>query len=159
MFHNELKTRTRTSYRHSRLHQTRWSDNDQYGHINNSVYQHYFDTIINAYLIQHCGLHPLTSPTIGLAVATSCQYFRPLSFPQPLDLRLRVSKLGTSSVTYEVGVFAADNAQTGPAAVGTFTHVFVDSKSRKSASMSPELRAGLERLLVRETEVPTSTRL
>jgi acyl-CoA thioester hydrolase len=126
----------------------RRSDNDQYGHINNSIYQHYFDTIINAYLIESCGLEPLTSPTIGLAVATSCQYFRPLSFPQQLELGLRVNTMGRSSVTYEVGIFAADDIEGGPAAVGTFTHVFVDSKSRKSASMSPDLRAGLQKLIV-----------
>ncbi|XP_061237029.1 uncharacterized protein LOC133226928 isoform X2 [Bos javanicus] len=31
--------------------QTRWQDNDQYGHVNNVVYYSYFDTIINQYLI------------------------------------------------------------------------------------------------------------
>ncbi|KAF8511324.1 thioesterase thiol ester dehydrase-isomerase [Gautieria morchelliformis] len=149
---DELKARTRASYPHFMLHQTRWSDNDQYGHLNNSIYQHYFDTVINAYLIQFCGLEPLTSRTIGLAVATSCQYFQPLSFPRQLYLGLAVNVLGRSSVTYEVGVFGADDSG-GPAAVGTFTHVFVDSKSRRPASMSPELRTGLEKLLVQRTAV------
>ncbi|XP_040494850.1 uncharacterized protein LOC103659348 [Ursus maritimus] len=32
--------------------QTRWQDNDQYGHVNNAVYYSYFDTIINHYLIR-----------------------------------------------------------------------------------------------------------
>ncbi|VTJ58677.1 Hypothetical predicted protein [Marmota monax] len=32
--------------------QTRWQDNDQYGHVNNVVYYSYFDTIINHYLIR-----------------------------------------------------------------------------------------------------------
>lgn len=137
----------------------RRSDNDQYGHINNSIYQHYFDTAINAYLIKFCGLKPLTSSTIGLAVATSCQYFRPLSFPQVLDLGLRVIKLGTSSVTYEIGVFVADLTLDGPAAVGTFTHVFVDSKTRKSVAMSSELRAGLQKLIVTEEACLPVTRL
>ncbi|KIJ37074.1 hypothetical protein M422DRAFT_50698 [Sphaerobolus stellatus SS14] len=146
---NELKNRKRTSYPHLISHQTRWSDNDQYGHVNNSIYQHYFDTVINAYLIQHCGLRPLESSSIGLAVSTSCQYFRPVSFPDGLDLGLRVNKLGKSSVTYEVAVFQSGDVEAGPAAVGTFTHVFVNSQSRKSQSIPPQLRAGLERLLVK----------
>lgn len=135
------------------------SDNDQYGHINNSLYQHYFDTIINAYLIERCGLVPQTSPTIGLAVATSCQYFRPLSFPQRLFLGLRVNKLGTKSVTYEIGVFEAGDHLAGPAAIGSFTHVFVDRKSRKATSMTPEIRTGLARLLVPEDGTHENSKL
>ncbi|XP_078289479.1 uncharacterized protein LOC144612948 [Panthera onca] len=32
--------------------QTRWQDNDQYGHVNNAVYYSYFDIIISHYLIR-----------------------------------------------------------------------------------------------------------
>ncbi|KAJ3559645.1 hypothetical protein NM688_g216 [Phlebia brevispora] len=81
------------------------SDNDQYAHINNSVYYHLFDSVVNTYLIKHCGLAPPDSPLIGLVVSSYCNFFSPLSFPAVLDLGLRVTKLGTSSVTYEVGVF------------------------------------------------------
>ncbi|GJJ14607.1 hypothetical protein Clacol_008873 [Clathrus columnatus] len=156
---SNLKSRKRVDYPYFMSHQTRWSDNDQYGHINNSIYQHYYDTIINAYLIKFCGLDPLTSPTIGLAIATSSQYFKPLSFPQKLDLGLRVNKLGTSSVTYEIGVFLADPPLEGPAAVGTFTHVFVDRNSRKSVAMSYDLRVGLEKLIVTEEASSPGTKL
>jgi len=93
-------------------------------------------------------------------VSTACQYFRPVSFPEGLDLGLRVNKLGKSSVTYEVAVFqAGGDLQAGPAAVGTFTHVFVDSKSRKSCTMPPQLRDGLERLLVKETKAGAVSKL
>ncbi|KAF8635689.1 hypothetical protein AX15_000314 [Amanita polypyramis BW_CC] len=138
------------------------SDNDQYSHINNSVYYHLFDSVINTYLIEHCGLSPTSSELIGLVVTSYCnvgrryllflsltlhhQFFRPLSFPQVLDLGLRVNKLGNSSVGYEVGVFG--QGQDEPAAVGGYTHVFVDSKTRRSARMSDGLQSGLEKLLV-----------
>ena len=36
--------------------QTRWLDNDQYGHINNAVYHAMFDSVINIYLIRNLGL-------------------------------------------------------------------------------------------------------
>ena len=30
--------------------ETRWSDNDQYGHLNNAVYYQLFDTAVNRFL-------------------------------------------------------------------------------------------------------------
>ncbi|KAG5645813.1 hypothetical protein DXG03_005154 [Asterophora parasitica] len=120
------------------------SDNDQYSHINNSIYYHLFDSIVNTYLIENCGLRPNKSPLIGLVVSSFCQFFAPLSFPQVLELGLRVNKLGTSSVTYEVGVF--EEGRETAAAVGGYTHVFVDSESRKSTAMCEETKAGLGKI-------------
>ncbi|KAF7980769.1 hypothetical protein HWV62_36819 [Athelia sp. TMB] len=142
----ELKARTRQDYVYFLSYRTRWSDNDQYSHMNNSIYYHLFDSIVNAYLIENCGLAPPDSPLIGLVVSSFCQYFAPLAFPQVLELGLKVTKLGKSSVTYEVGVF--EEGKKAPAAVGGYTHVFVDNKSRKSATIGHEARAGLEKLAI-----------
>ncbi|KAF8061477.1 thioesterase thiol ester dehydrase-isomerase [Lyophyllum atratum] len=141
----DLRTRRRSDYVYLLSYRTRWSDNDQYSHVNNSIYYHLFDSIVNTYLIEHCGLQPNKSPLIGLVVTSFCQFFAPLSFPQVLNLGLRVNKLGSSSVTYEVGVF--EEGKDSPAAVGGYTHVFVESQSRKSTAMSAETKAGLQRLL------------
>jgi acyl-CoA thioester hydrolase len=73
------------------------------------------------------------------------EFFAPLSFPQVVDLGLRVNKLGNSSVMYEVGVFA--EGQDEPAAVGGYTHVFVERVERKSAPMAVGTRDGLNKLL------------
>ena len=127
----------------------RRSDNDQYAHVNNSVYYHLFDSIVNTYLIEHCGLAPPNSALIGLVVSSYCNFFSPLSFPAVLELGLRVNKLGKSSVTYEIGVFQEDVESVS--AVGGYTHVFVENKSRKSSTIDDRTRAGLERL-----EVPKS---
>ncbi|KAG6909447.1 hypothetical protein DXG01_000432 [Tephrocybe rancida] len=139
-----LKERHRSDYVYFLPYRTRWSDNDQYSHINNSIYYHLFDSIVNTYLIDNCGLRPNKSPQIGLVVSSFCEFFAPLSFPQVLDLGLRVSKLGKSSVTYEVGVF--EEGKDAPAAVGGYTHVFVDSETRKSTAMGIETKIGLEKL-------------
>ncbi|PPQ79401.1 hypothetical protein CVT25_002671 [Psilocybe cyanescens] len=139
------KSRTRSDYAFFLSYRTRWSDNDQYSHINNSIYYHLFDSIVNAYLIEKCGLDPASSPLIGLVVFSYCNFFSPLSFPQVLDLGLRVNKLGNSSVSYEVGVF--EEGKDAPAAVGGYTHVFVGSVSRKSAPMAKETKEGLGKLL------------
>ncbi|PFH53492.1 hypothetical protein AMATHDRAFT_137266 [Amanita thiersii Skay4041] len=139
-----LRARRRSDYFYFLSHSTRWSDNDQYSHVNNSVYYHLFDSIVNTYLIEHCGLSPKSSNLIGLVVTSYCNFFRPLSFPQVLELGLRVNNIGNSSVAYEVGVFEQGSKE--PAAVGGYTHVFVESTSRKSASMSNNLKEGLMKL-------------
>ena len=98
----------------------------------------------NAYLIQHCGLFPTTSKQIGLVVSSWCHFFSPISFPAVLNLGLRVSKLGNSSVAYEVAVF--EEGHDVPSAVGGYTHVFVDSVTRKSVPMDQSVRSGLSGL-------------
>ncbi|CAA7264884.1 unnamed protein product [Cyclocybe aegerita] len=142
---SDLKARKRSDYDYFLTYRTRWSDNDQYSHVNNSIYYHLFDSVVNTYLIEHCGQDPATSPLIGLVVSSHCQFFAPLAFPQVLDLGLRVNKLGSSSVSYEVGVFAQGEGSV--AAVGGYTHVFVDSKSRKSTPMAETVKVGLAKLL------------
>ncbi|KAH0584241.1 hypothetical protein J132_08612 [Termitomyces sp. J132] len=144
MADTSLKNRRKSDYVYFLQYRTRWSDNDQYSHINNSIYYHLFDSIINTYLIEHCGLQPNKSPSIGLVVSSYCQFFAPLSFPQVLDLGLCVSRLGTSSVTYEVGVF--EEGKDVPVAVGGYTHVFVNSVTRKSAPMNGDTKIGLQKL-------------
>ena len=120
------------------------SDNDQYAHVNNSIYYHFFDSAVNTYLIRHCGLKPPTSLLIGLVVHSYCHFFSPVSFPVVLDLGLRVAKLGNSSVTYEIGVF--EEGKDIPNAVGGYTHVFVDNATRKSTAMDSTTRSGLQKL-------------
>ena len=107
-----------------------------------------FDSIINAYLIERCGLHPSASRQIGLVVHSHCDFFGSVAFPSVVDLALRVNKLGKSSVTYEVAVF--DSGSEAVKAVGGFTHVFVErDKNRPSSEgMPPEIRAGLQKLLL-----------
>ncbi|MCJ1465760.1 hypothetical protein MMC07_004379 [Pseudocyphellaria aurata] len=143
----ELKKRQRKDYGFHLEYRTRWQDNDMYGHMNNGVHYHLFDSIINAYLIQHCALKPSESPSIGLVVHSQCNYYGSVTFPAMLDLGLRVSKLGKASATYEVGVF--ERGKEDVRAVGGYTHVFVEIGTRKPAlgGMSVETRKGLEKLL------------
>lgn len=95
----------RTAYPHFLSIATRWMDNDVYGHVNNVVYYSYFDTVVNEYLIRSGVLDIEHGTTIGLVVETQCNYFAPIVFPDRIDAGLRVVRLGTSSVRYEVGLF------------------------------------------------------
>ncbi|WP_100644625.1 acyl-CoA thioesterase [Alteromonas facilis] len=123
---------------------TRWSDNDIYGHINNVVYYSYFDSAVNRFLIEEGGLDIHNSDTVAYVVNSHCDYYAPLAYPQSLEIGLRVAKLGNSSVTYELGVFA-EGHQTA-AALGRFVHVFVDRVSDKSVPIPANIRAALELL-------------
>ena len=122
-----------------------------YGHMNNSIYMFLFDSIVNSYLIEQCGLDPMTSSQIGLVVHNHCDYFGSVAFPKVVDMCLRVNKLGNSSVTYEIGVF--DRGAPDVRAVGSFTHVYVDRETRRPAAngMPEKARAGLGRILTHES--------
>ena len=111
-------------------------DNDAYGHVNNVVFYQWFDTAGNAHLIEQGALDIHHSQTIGLVVETHCNYFSPLAFPQTVQVGLRVARIGSSSVRYELGVFAKGQALS--AAHGHFIHVYVDKSSRRPVSQLPE---------------------
>ena len=124
--------------------QTRWKDNDVYGHVNNVEYYSYFDTVINEYLITAGGLDIHGGPVIGLCVESHCAFTAPLAFPGVVSAGLRVAKLGRSSVRYEIGLFAKGSGE--PAAEGWFVHVFVDRATRRPEPVPESVRAALERL-------------
>ena len=134
----------RESYRHFHRITTRWMDNDAYGHVNNVVYYSWFDTVVNEYLVRQGVLDIAGGQVIGLVVETQCRYFTELAFPQPVDLGLRIGRLGNSSVRYEIAVFA--EGEPGASAQGHFIHVYVDRATRRPTSLPAPLRAALERI-------------
>ena len=136
---------TRGGFRAFRAITTRWMDNDQYGHVNNVVYYSWFDTAVNAWLVEQGALDPAAGQVIGLVVETQCQYFAPLAYPQDVEAGIRVGRIGSSSVRYEIGIFAQRAEQA--AAQGHLVHVYVDRASRRPAPLPPPLRAALEKLL------------
>lgn len=138
--------RTRDQYKHFLPIQTRWADNDIYGHINNVAYYGYFDTIVNEYLIAESALDIHEGAVIGLVVETGCEYFAPLEFPEKLEGALRVARIGNSSVQYELGIFK--EVEAAPAAQGRFTHVYVDRATRKPTALPAALSAALEKIAV-----------
>lgn len=141
----EATTETRERYPHFLAIPTRWIDNDIYGHVNNVRYYEYFDTVINRYLIEAGGLDIHGGGVIGIAVETMCRFHRSLVFPDVIDAGLRVGRLGTSSVRYEVGLFRA--GEPAPAATGHFVHVFVERASQRPTPIPAPLRSALEALL------------
>jgi acyl-CoA thioester hydrolase len=146
---------SQADYPHKRILTTRWKDLDPYGHMNNVVQYELFDTVVNAWLIEHGALDIQHSPVIGLVVETGCNYFATLTYPEPVTAALRVVHVGRSSVRYEVALFA--RGSTAAAAQGHFVHVYVDRESRRPVAELPAaLRLALEplRVSVPAQEVP-----
>ena len=136
----------REDFRHFHALDTRWMDNDLYGHVNNVTYYSYFDTAVNAYLIEKGVLDIHHGTVIGLVVETGCKYFASVAFPDRLEVGIRVAHLGNSSVRYEVAIFKSGAEMA--AAAGHFTHVYVDRDNRRPTSLPPALRAVLEDLRI-----------
>ncbi len=136
----------RSHFRHFHPITTRWADNDAYGHVNNVVYYQWFDTVVNQFLIAHGTLDIHAGEAIGLVVETHCNYFSSIAFPEPVTAGLCVTRLGGSSVRYEVGIFRADDEFAS--AQGHFVHVYVDRATRKPTPIPALARNLLQTLLV-----------
>lgn len=125
---------------------TRWDDNDIYGHLNNTVHYRLFDTAVNGFLIASVGFDPLNSEVIGVVAESGCRYYAELRFPQTIFAGLRVARIGTTSVRYEIGLFTDDTAQA--AAEGYFVHVFVNRETRRPQSLPDWLRSGVQSIRI-----------
>jgi acyl-CoA thioester hydrolase len=137
---------SRSAFKVFRRIDTRWMDNDVYGHVNNVVYYSWFDTAVNAHLIEQAALDIHHGETIGLVIETQCNYFAPLAFPQTIEAGIRVAKMGSSSVRYEIGLFA--QGEDLCAARGHFVHVYVDKENRRPVKALPlKLKTVLETLV------------
>jgi acyl-CoA thioester hydrolase len=141
-----LQPLPRGAYRHFLAIPTRWMDNDSYGHVNNVTYYSYFDTVVNEHLMRAGGLDIRDDPVVGVVVETACRFHQSLSFPETIDAGMRVAKLGTTSVTYEIGLFRQGEAT--PAASGRFVHVWVDRATQRPSPIPPRIREALAPLVV-----------
>lgn len=133
----------RSAYRVFRTIPTRWSDNDVYGHANNVVYYSWFDTAVNAWLMENGALDIRAGAAVGLVAQTQCNYFSPVAFPQPVEVGLRLAHSGNSSVRYELAVFGQSELC---AAKGHFVHVYVDAQTHRPVALPPRLQQLLETL-------------
>jgi acyl-CoA thioester hydrolase len=126
----------RSEYRWFRDTSPQWRDNDVYGHVNNAVHHTWFDSAVNGWLLEQG----------GLVVANSCQYFGEVAFPERVQCGLRVARIGSSSVTYELGLFR--NEEPRSFAAGSLTHVYVRWPSRVPSALSAPARMVLSGLIV-----------
>ena len=133
------------TYPHRAAFPTRWNDNDVYGHLNNTVYYEAMDTTINVWLMRSAGLDPTAGEPIGVCVSSSCEFKASAAFPEALEVGLRAGRVGTSSVTWELGILREGEV----IAEGRFVHVFVDDATRRPVPIPARIREAIERDLIR----------
>ena len=139
-------SQSRTDFPVLRTVPTRWADNDAYGHVNNVVYYSWFDTAVNALLVERGLLDITGGATIGLVVETGCRYHRSVAFPESVEVGIRIGRIGTSSVRWELAVFTAGHE--APAAEGFVVHVGVDRGTRRPVPLPDDWRARLAVLAI-----------
>jgi len=125
---------------------TRWMDQDPYGHVNNVEYYSFFDTVVNEHLIRHAGLVPRDTPVVGMVVETKCRFLREISFPETIDAGMRVTKIGQSSIVYDIALFK--QGVDTPCATGHFVHVYVDRATMQKTAIPDAVRRAIEPLIV-----------
>jgi acyl-CoA thioester hydrolase len=138
--------RARTDFPAFRTITTRWDDEDVYGHVNNVVYYSFFDTAVNGYLIDTTGVDIRKIDAVGLVAESQCTFLRELRFPADVQVGLAVSKLGTSSIVYHLGLFQGESDE--PAAIGRFVHVYVESATRTVTPIPDAIRDAVTPLAV-----------
>ena len=135
----------RSDYTYFKALQTRWIDNDIYGHMNNALYYQFFDTAVNGWLLETGLLNLDQSETVFIVAETGCSYFSEMGFPDTIHAGLKIVKIGTSSITYEVGLFQNENEQAS--ALGKFVHVHVDRAKHKPLAVTDAQREKMACLL------------
>lgn len=128
---------------------TRWMDDDHYGHVNNVAYYSYFDTAVNAVLMERTGTDTRRLDAIGVVAETGCRYLAPVAFPDDLEVGVSVARLGRSSITYRLGLFRA--GEPDGVAVAHYVHVYVDATARTPVAVPEVIRRAMAPLV---REVP-----
>jgi len=132
---------TVTGFAVRRAATTRWSDNDMYGHLNNAVYYQLFDAAINGWIIEQTGLDPISASAMAVVAESGCKYFEQVQFPQALEIGIRVSRLGRTSVTYDLALAPTGRPETATVvARGRWVHVYVDRETRRPVPIPDQLR-------------------
>ncbi len=137
---------TPAGYGYSRVFGTRWNDNDVYGHLNNTTHYAAMDTTITSWLIGVAGLRTDADEAMAVVVSSSCTYLASVSFPESLLVGLRAGRIGTTSVTWELGLHAESTGAL--VATGRFVHVFVDAVNQRPVPIPRDVRDGIESQLV-----------
>jgi acyl-CoA thioester hydrolase len=133
-------------YGYGRVFGTRWNDNDVYGHLNNTTHYAAMDTTITSWLLAVAGLRTDAGHAMAVVVSSSCTYLASVAFPESLVVGLRAGRVGTTSVTWELGLFAQGTGEL--VATGQFVHVFIDAESQRPVPIPPIVRDAIQSGLV-----------
>lgn len=134
----------RSAYHDFQILQTRWEDNDAYGHMNNIVHYSLIDTAVTNWQRKR-GFFDAVGVKF-MVVQSGCTYFAEARYPDTVHTGLRVAKIGRTSWTYEIGLFRNDEPSTF--AEGFFAQVQVDDDTARPSPIKDTFRQYLEQILI-----------
>ena len=119
-----------------------WGEMDAFNHLNNVVYYRYAESARIGYL-QALGMFDGSMVTV--LAQSSCQYLRPVTYPDTLLLGVRCQRLGNTSIVIEYSYYSC--AQEVIVATADAVIVRLDSDGKDKLPWTTEER---ERLLALE---------
>ena len=117
----------------------RYRDLDPQGHVNNAVYLTYLEAGRIGYYQQVGIYHPDQTLLTGMVVVRNeIDYLAPIQLVQAIEVRLRVEKLGTKSITF---AFQMESAGDGKAlAQGRSVMVAYDNETEQGIPIPADWR-------------------
>ena len=141
----------RSDFRHLHSLRVRWAEVDPQGIVFNGNYLTYADVGITEYFRALGVAFPGQLAADGaefFAVKTLLNYLAPAHFDEQLDVGVRVSRLGLSSMTFSLGIWRAGTALTS----GEIVYVLAETASRRSCALPEWLREKVRATEVRPAE-------
>jgi acyl-CoA thioester hydrolase len=121
--------------------QTRWMDNDTYGHMNNIVHYALIDTAVTDWQRNHEFFNKEHKGLEFMVVESGCHYFSEAAYPDKIAVGLRIKKIGNTSWIYQAGLFREEDELCF--ALGFFAQVLVDCKNRRPTPIPNKMRDSL----------------
>mgnify|MGYP003424357794 FL=1 len=127
-----------------------WAEMDAFNHLNNVVYYRYAESARIGYL-QALGMFDGSMVTV--LAQSSCQYLRPVTYPDTLLLGVRCQRLGNTSIVMEYSYYST--AQDTIVATAEAVVVRLDSDGKRKLPWTEEERTRLLALEAKVGHVPT----
>lgn len=124
-----------------------WGDMDALGHVNNARFFSWFESARIA-LFELIGVATKPSTVGPILATTTCDFLRPVVFPATVNVGVRVSRIGETSIGMEYEVTDA-GASEGTATVyarGTSVAVLVDYGTMQKVRVPDAIRSAIAAL-------------
>jgi acyl-CoA thioester hydrolase len=130
-----------------------WGDQDAFGHVNNLRYMCWAETARVEYLAR-IGLWVSLPPDgVGpILVSISCDFKRPVTYPDAVLVGARVTRIGNSSIRMEHRITSLTLNEVVAEVVSTI--VVLDYSRMQSVPVPEDVRKAIESLEGREFESP-----
>ena len=120
----------------------RWADGDSLQHLNNAVYFRFME---EGRISMFYSAHITDSSHFGpVVVHCSCDFKKQITYPATIKVRMRLVKLGRSSMEHEVDLLVIEkDGSLDLRAQGRSVMVWMDFQAEKSHPWPPEVLAAL----------------